>query len=42
MTDSQRHEYAVETGKPAGNEFTVAVKVADENDNMTVKKVTIR
>jgi hypothetical protein len=42
MTDSQRHEYSVESDKPIGNEFTIAVKVADENDNMTVKKVTIR
>jgi hypothetical protein len=41
MTDSLEHEYAVETAKPAGSEFTVAVKVADENDNVTVRKVTV-
>ncbi|MBL0156042.1 MAG: hypothetical protein IPP47_02850 [Bryobacterales bacterium] len=42
ITDSLAHEYAVETAKPAGAEFTVAVKVADENDNVTVRKVTVR
>jgi hypothetical protein len=42
ITDSLSHEYAVETAKPAGTEFTVAVKVADENDNVTVRKVTVR
>lgn len=42
MTDSLVHEYAVETAKPAGTEFTVAVKVADENDNVTVRKVVAR
>jgi len=42
MTDSPSHEYAVDTAKPAGAEYTVAVKVADENDNVAVRKVTVR
>lgn len=42
MTDSLAHEYAVETTKPTGTEFTVAVRVADENDNVAVRKVVVR
>ncbi|MGJ5814679.1 hypothetical protein [Paludibaculum fermentans] len=39
--DSLSHEYKLEADKPAGTEFTVAVKVADENDNLAVRKVTL-
>ncbi len=42
ITDSLSHEYSVGTAKPAGTEFTVAVKVGDESDNVTVRKVTVR
>ena len=42
ITDSLAHEYSLETAKPAGSEFTVAVKVGDESDNVTVRKVTVR
>jgi hypothetical protein len=42
MTDSPRHDYAVEIAKPAGTEFTVAVRVADERENTVVKKSTVR
>lgn len=41
MTDSLSHEYNLDAEKPAGTEFTVAVKVADENDNLAVRKVTL-
>ncbi len=41
ITDSLTHEYIVEADKPAGSEYTVAVKVADGNDNVTVRKVTV-
>jgi len=41
ITDSLSHDYSVEADKPAGSEYTVAVKVADENDNVTVRKVTV-
>ncbi len=42
ITDSQEHEYAVEGVKPAQTEITIAVKVADELDNVAVKKTTLR
>jgi hypothetical protein len=42
MTDSQAHDYVVEAELPKGSEWTVAVKVEDENDNVAVKKITRR
>jgi hypothetical protein len=42
MTDSQAHDYVVETELPKGSEWTVAVKVQDENDNVAVRKITLR
>lgn len=41
MTDSPAHEYDLVVDKPAGTEFTVAVKVADESDNLAVRKVIV-
>jgi hypothetical protein len=42
LTDSLEHEYSVTVDKPAGTEFTIAVRVTDENDNTSVEKVVIR
>jgi hypothetical protein len=42
MTDSQAHDYVVEAPLPTGSEWTVAVKVQDENDNVAVRKITLR
>jgi hypothetical protein len=42
ITDSQAHDYVVEAPLPAGSEWTVAVKVQDENDNVAVRKITLR
>jgi len=42
MTDSLGHEYLAETAKPASDEFTVAVRVYDERDNVAVRKTVIR
>jgi hypothetical protein len=42
ITDSQRHDYAGEMKKPAGADFTVAVKVSDEHDNVAVHKTVLR
>lgn len=42
MTDSQAHDYVVEAPLPATAEWTVAVKVEDENDNVAVRKITLR
>jgi hypothetical protein len=42
MTDSLAHDYVVEAELPKGSEWTVAVKVEDENDNVAVKKITLR
>ena len=42
MTDSQAHNYAVEAELPKGSEWTVAVKVQDEKDNVAVRKITVR
>ncbi|WP_321474216.1 hypothetical protein [uncultured Paludibaculum sp.] len=41
MTDSPSHDYDLQVDKPAGTEFTIAVKVADGNDNLAVRKVTL-
>lgn len=40
LTDSPAHEYNLDAEKPAGSEYTVAVKVVDERDNLIVRKVT--
>lgn len=42
LTDSLEHEYSVEFDKPSGTEFTIAVKVADERDNLATQKLTLR
>ena len=42
MTDSQAHDYVVEAPLPTGSEWTVAVKVQDEKDNVAVRKITVR
>ena len=42
MTDSLRHDYAAETARPDAAETTVAVRVYDERDNVTVRKTVIR
>jgi hypothetical protein len=42
ITDSSVHDYAVEVDKPAGAEFTIAVKVVDEGDNVAVHKTVLR
>ncbi|MBI4891167.1 MAG: hypothetical protein HY821_11125 [Acidobacteria bacterium] len=42
ITDSPAHDYAVDAPKDAASEFTIAVRVYDERDNVSVRKVTIR
>jgi hypothetical protein len=42
ITDSAALDYAVETALPAGAEWTVAVRVSDENDNVAVSKIVVR
>jgi hypothetical protein len=42
LTDSREHDYTAEAAKPAGAEFTVAVRVSDENGNTAVRKVVVR
>lgn len=42
ITDSLEHSYTAETAKPAQTEVTVAVRVTDELDNVSVKKTTVR
>lgn len=42
MTDSLSHDYAAETDKPSATDVTVAVRVYDERDNVTVRKTVIR
>ena len=41
ITDSLQHDYAVATDKVTGGEYTIAVRVSDENDNVAVQKVVI-
>jgi hypothetical protein len=42
MTDSLSHDYSAEAAKPAVAEAVVAVKVADEFDNVAVRKIVVR
>lgn len=42
ITDSLAHEYEVVLDKPATPEVVIAVKVSDENDNVTVQKTVLR
>jgi hypothetical protein len=42
ITDSPQHEYEVTLPKPAGSEFVIAVRAADERDNVAVRKVLLR
>jgi hypothetical protein len=42
MTDSLAHDYVVEAELPKLSEWTVAVKATDENDNVAVRKITLR
>jgi outer membrane protein assembly factor BamB len=42
MTDAAALDYLVEAPLPAGSEWTVAVRVTDENDNVEVSKIVIR
>lgn len=41
ITDSRAHDYSVEAAKGDGSEFTIAVKVLDERDNVSVQKVSL-
>jgi hypothetical protein len=41
LTDSMEHDYRVEVDRSAG-ENTVAVRVADENDNQSVAKIVVK
>jgi hypothetical protein len=42
ITDSLQHDYEVTLPKQAGNEFAIAVRAADERDNVAVRKVMLR
>lgn len=42
ITDSPQHDYETALPKPAGNEFVIAVRAADERDNVAVRKVLLR
>jgi hypothetical protein len=42
ITDSPAHDYEAVAEKPAGSEFTIAVKVFDERDNAAAQKVVLR
>lgn len=42
ITDSLQHDYEVALPKPAGTEFVIAVRAADERDNVAVRKVMLR
>ncbi len=42
MTDETSLDYVVEAPLPPGTEWTVAVRVTDENDNVEVSKVVVR
>lgn len=42
ITDSLAHDYSAETVKGEGTEYTIAVKVLDERDNVSVRKVSLR
>jgi hypothetical protein len=42
ITDSPQHDYEASLPKPAGSEFVIAVRAADERDNVAVRKVLLR
>ena len=42
ITDSLQHDYEVKLPKGAGSEFVIAVRAADERDNVAVRKVLLR
>ena len=42
MTDSAALDYQVDAALPTGTEWTVAVRVSDENDNVAVSKIVVR
>lgn len=42
ITDSPQHDYEVSLPRPAGSEFVIAVRAADERDNVAVRKVLLR
>ncbi len=42
ITDSLAHDYAAEVTTATGKEVVVAVKAADEFDNVTVQKIVVR
>lgn len=42
MTDSASLDYLIEAALPSGTEWTVAVRVSDENDNVAVSKIVVR
>jgi hypothetical protein len=42
ITDSGSLDYQVDAALPTGAEWTVAVRVSDENDNVAVSKVVVR
>ena len=42
MTDSLAHDYVEAVANPTGSEWTVAVKVTDENDNVAVRRIVVR
>lgn len=42
ITDSLEHTYETTLAKPSGSEFVVAVRAADERDNVAVRKVLLR
>jgi hypothetical protein len=42
ITDSPSHDYEALAQKPAGTEFTIAVKVFDERDNAAAQRIVLR
>ncbi len=42
ITDSPEHSYEISIAKPAGSEYAIAVRAADERDNVAVRKVLLR
>ena len=42
LSDSRALDYAVSVPRPAGAEQTIAVRVADENDNQAVAKIVVK
>ncbi len=42
ITDSPQHDYEAKLPKGAGSEFVIAVRAADERDNVAVRRVLLR